>query len=107
MLGSDARKIASAIQDTVNTGSAEATVTATVKSDTMYPQGTPPLGAGRPRIVRYHIDISDGMRMAHLDLDEAEDLLEEVQPGWTADQIFAAISARDVPVEQVEDAGEQ
>lgn len=104
MLGSDARRIASAIEERVNTGSNDATVAATVGADRIRPQVNPPPGAARPTIVRYYIDIADGTRTARLELDEAADLLDEVQPGWTPDQLFAAISSRDVPVEKVEEA---
>lgn len=98
MLVDDARNLASALEEAVNTGTAGQTITTTVKSEEMQPQSIP-AGAGRPTFRRYYIHVEDGTRRAVLDLGQAGDILKELEPGCDADRLFAAISARDVPVE--------
>ena len=108
MLENDARRIAAAIEDGVNTGTASGQgVTATVDAKRWQPSTTAP-GAGRPFFTTYKIQINDGTRVAALDLDQATALLEDMQPGWDPDRLFDAIRSRNVPVEDapVEDATE-
>jgi hypothetical protein len=69
-----------------------------VKTQQMQPKSIP-AGAGRPTFIRYYIHIDDGARMATLDLGQAGGLLDEVEPDWDSDRLFAAIRARGVPVE--------
>lgn len=100
MLVDDARNIAAAIEEAVNSGSAPAGqgITATVKPEEMQPQSIP-AGAGRPTFRRYYIHIDDGTRAATLDLGQASGLLDEIEPDWNPDRLFDAIRAHDVPVE--------
>lgn len=99
MLVDDARSIASAIEQAVNAGAAPGQeITATVKMEELQPQSIP-AGAGRPTFRRYYIHIDDGTRRAVLDLGQAGGVLDEIEPGCDADGLFAAISARDVPIE--------
>lgn len=100
MLADDARKIAAAIEDRINTSAASGSkVTATVEIQTSQPDVIPG-GAGRPTFIRYHIQITDGTRAATLDVGHAAALLEDVEPGWDPDRLFKAIHSRDVPVEE-------
>lgn len=98
MLVDDARNLASALEEAVNTGTAGPAITTTVKAEEMQPQSIP-AGAGRPTFRRYYIHVDDGTRRAVLDLGQAGDILDEIGSGCDADRLFAAISARDVPVE--------
>ncbi len=99
MLRDDARKIAEAIDERVNGDAADAdkAVTATAKASTMRPVGVP-IGAGHPTFIRFQIQISDGTRLASLELGQAELLLDSLEPGCDADHIFDAIRGQDVPI---------
>src|SRR5918997_2086667 len=97
MLADDARKIAAAIEERLNTSACQGSK-ATVKSDEMKPK-TVPAGAGRPTFVRYFIQISDGSRMATLSLGQAAELLDDIKPDWDADRLFEAIRVLDAPIE--------
>ncbi|MGH3913392.1 MAG: hypothetical protein ACRDTC_08280 [Pseudonocardiaceae bacterium] len=99
MLADDARRIAEAIEERVNTESGQG-IKATVKAEQNSPK-TIPAGAGRPVFTRYYIRIEDGARTATVPLNQAGGLLDEVEPGWDPDRLFAAIRALDVPVEDV------
>ncbi len=99
MLVDDAKKLAAAIEEAINPGSAAGKgITATIKSEAMQPKSIP-AGAGRPTFVRYYIHVDDGTRMAILNLGQAGELLDEIEPDWNPDRLFDAIRARDVPVE--------
>ncbi|MGH4016194.1 MAG: hypothetical protein ACRDSL_20180 [Pseudonocardiaceae bacterium] len=98
MLADDARKIAAALGERLHAGAAGQAVKITVKTEQMSPKSIP-AGAGRPIFTRYYIHLDDGSRMATLDLGQAGGLLDEVEPDWDSDRLFAAIRARDVPVE--------
>ena len=98
MLQDEARQIAEAIDERVNAGASGKTVTVTVVSDQTHPSGVA-FGAGRPAFVRYTIEISDGRRVASLDLGQAEMLLESIAPGRNADQVFDTIRSQDVSIE--------
>lgn len=99
MLVDDANKLATAIEEAVNSGSAAGQgITATVKSEAMEPKSIP-AGAGRPRFIRYYIHVGDGTRLATLNLGQAGELLDEIEPDWGPDRLFDAIRAREVPVE--------
>ncbi len=98
MLQDEARKIAEAINERVNADAADRDVRATVATDQTRPSGVP-LGASRPRFIRYQIQISDGKRLARLDLDQAEMLLNGLEPGCDADRVFDAIRSHDVSIE--------
>lgn len=101
MLENDARRIAAAIEDGVNTGTATGQeVKATVNIDRWQPSTSAP-GAGRPFFTTYKIQINDGTRVAVLGLDQATTVLENMEPGWDPDRLFEAIRSHDVPVEDV------
>ena len=99
MLRDDARKIAEAINERVDGDAADAgkAVTATVEASEMRPSNVP-IGAGRPTFIQFQIQISDGTRLANLDLDQAALLLDNLEPGCVADQVFDAIRGQDVPI---------
>lgn len=106
MLVDDARELAAAMGERLHAGAAGQTVKVTVKSHQLSPKSIP-AGAGRPTFVRYYIRIDDGSRMATLDLGQAGGLLDEVEPDWDSDRLFAAIRARDVPVEDSDESDPQ
>ena len=98
MLRDDARKLAEAIDQRVNSDAPETPVTATVRADELRPTGVPP-GAGRPTFVRYKIQVSDGKRLATLDMAQAEVLLDRIEPGCGADRVFEQVRGQDVAIE--------
>jgi hypothetical protein len=98
MLRDEARKLAEAIDERVNTDAADKAVTATVQANELRPSGVPP-GAGRPTFVRYRIQVTDGKRLATLDMSQAELLLDDVEPGCGADRVFELVQRQDVAVE--------
>ena len=100
MLRDEARKIAEAIDQRINADAADKVVTVSVETDEARPVGVP-VGAGRPTFIRYWIQISDGTRLASLDLGQAELLLDKLDPGCDADRVFDAIRGCDVPIEDV------
>ncbi|HSV67524.1 MAG TPA: hypothetical protein VLJ59_16665 [Mycobacteriales bacterium] len=102
MLGDDAQRIAAAIEDLVNpSAGAGRKVNATVVAHQSRP-GTVAVGAGRPTFTTYQVRVNDGTQAATLDLGQAAELLEEMEPGWDPERLFAAIRAGGV---QVEEAG--
>jgi hypothetical protein len=99
VLEADARRIAAAMEERLSTGAAGGrAVTATVHTQHSQPEVVP-RGAGRPTFIRYHIQITDGTRVATLDMSQAAALLEDMEPGWDPDRLFDAIRSRDVPVD--------
>lgn len=98
MLADDAQKIATELEERLRGGAVGEAVTVTVKAEKMSPASIP-AGAGRPTFIRYYVRVDDGSRMATLDLGRAGQLLDEVEPDWDSDRLFAAISALEVPVE--------
>jgi hypothetical protein len=99
MLETDAHRIAAAIEERVNTEAAIGpTVTARVETDRTAPNATLP-GAGRPTFIRYRIQISDGTRVAMLNVDQAARLLADIEPDWDLDRLFDAIRSRGVRIE--------
>lgn len=94
MLQDDARRLAAAIEERV-TGSPA--VQATVDVEQTSPTDIP-RGAGRPKFVRYHIKITDGVRAASMRLAEAEALLDDIEPGCGPDQLFDVVRRHDVTV---------
>jgi hypothetical protein len=104
MLSSDARKVAAAIEERVTGGSADQPVSAKVSQERMKPKVTPTPGMSLPSISHYFIEISDGTRSAKLPLDDATDLLDEVEPGWTPDQLFVAIKERELQADEEPDS---
>jgi hypothetical protein len=99
MLVDDAREIATAIGERLNSSACQG-VKATVKSEQMSPK-TVPAGAGRPVLTNYYIQIDDGTRLAILTLGQAAGLLDDVELDWDSDQLFDAIRALEVPVENM------
>jgi hypothetical protein len=65
-------------------------------------------GGGRPTLVRYKIRFRDDAHVGHLDLDDAQALLDDLDtldpldPGWGPDRIFEEIAARGGAVEPAE-----
>lgn len=98
MLQDDARKIADAINERVSTDVADQAVTATVRSEETRPTNVP-IGANRPKFIRYRIQITDDKRLASLDLGQAEVLLNGLEPGCGADRVFDVIRTQDVAIE--------
>jgi hypothetical protein len=98
MLVDEARRIAAAIGERLNASGCQGTE-ATVKADEVSPQSVP-AGAGRPTFVSYFIRISDATRTADLTLGQAAGLIDDIEPGWNSDQLFEAIRAMDVPIEE-------
>ncbi|MGH3720438.1 MAG: hypothetical protein ACRDRI_16660 [Pseudonocardiaceae bacterium] len=99
MLADDARKIAAAIEERLNASACQGVKT-TVKSEQMSPK-TVPAGAGRPILTNYFIQIDDGTRIAILTLGQAAGLLDDVALDWDTDQLFEAIRALNVSVEDM------
>jgi hypothetical protein len=99
MLVDDARRIAAAIEERLNASACQG-VKATVKSEQMSPK-TVPAGAGRPILTNYFIQIEDGTRIAILTLGQAARLLDDVELDWDPDQLFEAIRALNVSVEDM------
>jgi hypothetical protein len=62
------------------------------------PEKTAP-GAGPVTFVWYEIRISDGERVAGLEVDEASALLGDIDDSWDADRLFSAIEALGIPVD--------
>ncbi len=92
MLVDDANRIASAIAERAGQD-----VGAKVHIEQKSPQSVP-IGAGRPTFISYFVKIEDATRVAILGLDQAQVLLDQMQPGWDADQIFEAVRAQNVEV---------
>jgi len=98
VLQDDARRIADAINERVNTDVADQAVTATVTAEETRPSNVP-VGANRPKFIRYRLQISDDKRLASLDLGQAEMLLNSLEPGCGADRVFEVIRSQDVVIE--------
>lgn len=90
MIRDDAEKLAASLQAALGEASG---VTATSSARDKRVEFAAP-GGGRPHIIRYSIRIADGSRATHLTLDDAEDFLPVVVPGWGADAVFQALAAR-------------
>ncbi len=98
MLQGEALKIASALEDRVNKGRSTKEITAKVESHRTRPESTAP-GAGPVAFAWYDIRITDGQRVAVLNLDDARSLLEEVGVDWDPDRLFDAIRTRGLTIE--------
>jgi hypothetical protein len=98
MLVDEARRIAAEIGERLNASGCQGTE-ATVKTDEVSPKSVP-AGAGRPTFISYFIRIKDDTRMAELTLGQAAGLIDDIEPGWNSDQLFDAIRAMDVPIEE-------
>lgn len=100
MLQTDALRIAAAVEERMNKGRPDDhAITATVKADQRQGELSAP-GGGRPTFIRYHVKVTDGVRVTVLDLDQASELLEDIEPGWDADRLFEAVRSRGLPVEE-------
>src|SRR3978361_1679083 len=97
MLVDDARRLATEIEERLNTSACQG-VKATVKAEHMTPK-TVPTGARRPTLTNYYIQIDDDTRMATLTLPEAAVLLDDVEPGWDPDRVVEPLSAKDASVQ--------
>jgi hypothetical protein len=73
-------------------------VVAEVEAISHRPEFNAPGGA-RPTFVRYKVCIRDQVRVAHLDLDQAQALLDDLDTGWGPDRLFEEIAARGLAVE--------
>ena len=76
-------------------------VVASVEAISSRPEFHAPGGA-RPTFVRYRIRIGDETRVAKLDLDQAQGLLDGLDPAWGTDRLFEEIAARGGAVEPVQ-----
>jgi hypothetical protein len=100
MFEGKARKMAADIAERASTP--DATITAEVEVHAHRPESTAP-GAGPVTFTWYEIRISDGKRVAGLEVDEARALLDDMGQGggaWGPDRLFAAIESLGVPVER-------
>jgi hypothetical protein len=99
MLQTDAQRIATAIEACMNkdrpTGEG---ITATVEAQSQRSGFAAP-GGGRPTFTWYQVKIADRARVALLDLEQANTLLDDIQPDWDPDRLFDAIRSRGLPVE--------
>jgi hypothetical protein len=98
MLVDEARRIAAAVEERLNASGCQG-AKATVKKDEVSPKSVP-AGAGRPTFISYFIEINDGSRAAELTLGQAAGLIDDIEPGWNSDQLFEAIRAMDVPIQE-------
>lgn len=96
MLVDEARRIAAAVEERLNASGCKG-AKATVKKDEVSPKSVP-AGAGRPTFTSYFIQINDDTRTADLTLGQAAGLIDDIEPGWTSDQLFEAIRAMNVQV---------
>jgi hypothetical protein len=99
MLQGEALRIANTIQERMNAGQPTGGITAKVETHRLRPESTAP-GAGPVAFAWYGIEVTDGARTAVLNLDDARSLLEEIDSDWNPDQLFDAIRARGVSVEE-------
>lgn len=99
MFEGKAKKLAAAIEERMNVRAPEGRpITAEVEVHARRPESTAP-GAGPVTFTWYEIRISDGERVAGLEVDEAGALLGDIDDTWDADRLFAAIESLGVPVE--------
>lgn len=92
MLVDDANRIAAAIAERAGQD-----VGARVHFEQKTPQSVP-FGAGRPLFISYFVKIEDATRVAILGLDEAQAVLDQMEPGWDAERIFEAVRGQNVEV---------
>jgi hypothetical protein len=101
MFEGKAKRLAAAIGERMS-GAAAASggraVTVEMEVHARKPDKTAP-GAGPVTFTWYEIRISDGERVAGLEVDEAAALLEDIDESWDADRLFAAIESLGVPIE--------
>lgn len=101
MFEGKARRVAADIEERMKGASSGGTpVRAEVQVHARRPESTAP-GAGPVTFTWYEIRISDGTRVAGLEVEEAGALLGEIGEGWDAERLFAAIESLGVPVEPV------
>jgi hypothetical protein len=101
MLQTDAQKLATAIEECINTSRPTGQrITATVETHSQRSNFAAP-GGGRPTFVWYRLKITDGARVTTLDLDQASMLFDDIKPDWDPDRLFDGIRARGLPVEDV------
>lgn len=99
MLDAEARQLAAQLEDRVAAGAEQQQLTATVRPEPIQPETSPLPGGAQPRMVRYRIEIADGSRVARLDLRQAGELLDTVEPGCDPERLFAAVRAQEIPIE--------
>jgi hypothetical protein len=99
MIRDEAEKLSARLQERLDQGtSGSSGVAAAVEVTSKRVEFAAPGGA-RPTVVRYKITLTGGGLVARLGLDEAEALLDEIDPDWTADRLFEEIRSRGLPVE--------
>jgi hypothetical protein len=96
MIRDEAEKISASLQERL--AQASPAVTAAVKAEGKRVEFAVPGGA-RPTVVRYRILLTCAGQVARLELAEAEALVEEIGPEWSADRLFEEIRSRGVTVE--------
>ena len=80
-------------------GTSGSPVTAEMEVHARSPEKTAP-GAGPVIFTWYEIRISDGQRVAGLEVDEANALLDDIDDTWDADRLFSAIESLGIPVDR-------
>src|SRR2546429_2619985 len=99
MIRDEAEKISTRLQERLaHCSSGASGVTAAVEATSKRVEFAAPGGA-RPTVVRYKITLTGGGLVARLGLDEAEALMDENDPGWTAHPFFEEIRSRGLPPE--------
>lgn len=114
MFEGKAKKLAAAIEERMNRaataggagtseaagppGSGARAITAQMEAHARSPESTAP-GAGPVTFTWYEIRISDGERVAGLEVEEATALLDDIDDTWDADRLFSAIESLGIPIE--------
>ena len=99
MIRDEAEKLSARLQERLAEGSSGASgVTAAVEAQGKRIEFAAPGGA-RPMVIRYKITLTGGGLVARLGLDEAEALLDDIHPDWSADRLFEEIRSRGLLVE--------
>jgi hypothetical protein len=104
MIRDEAEKLSTRLQERLAEGACGAAVTAAVEADSKRIEFAAP-GGGRPTVIRYHITLTGGDRVARLGLDQAEALLSDLDPRWDPDRLFEEVRSRGMPVEASGDPG--
>lgn len=110
MFEGKAKKLAAAIEERMREAAAASgtagtpdmsgtpPITVEMEAHARRPEKTAP-GAGPVTFVWYEIRISDGQRVAGLEVDEATALLDDIDDTWDADRLFSAIETLGIPIE--------
>lgn len=97
MIRDDAQKVSTLLTERLAPSASG--VVAEVQAISHRPEFNAPGGA-RPTFVRYKICIRDEARVARLDIDQAEALLDDLDESWGPDRLFQELAARGLAVER-------